>query len=469
MGNKVMRRIGLLLFLVVTITTVIFLQNIVSDASANSGDCVNQTYVVQAGDNLGRIAWKHGVTLQQLLDANDLASHTDYHVGQTLVIPVGNCQSSTAPVSAAPSCDGQRYTVQAGDNLGRIAWQFNISLGALIEANNLAGYNDYYVGQELVIPVANCGTNETAPKPFSITYRERFGVAGAASHAAAARKAGLDFGSFISWNINDVTHVLPNVQTELHVIRLTQAGTVDTQAQILAAVQANKGETWIVGNEMDVIWQDNVTPERYATLYHNLYQAIKKQDPTANVAIGAIATPTPLRQAYLDLVLAAYQTQYGVSMPIDVWTIHTYILREERNSWGAEIPPGMPSINEGMLYEIDDHGDVQEMTRLIGDFRQWMANKGYQDVPLLITEMGILMPADFGFPPEVVSQYMHTLLSYLLNTKSAQTGYPQDGNRLVQQWFWFSISDEQFAVSNLYDLESGTVTAIGKVYTGYLR
>ena len=35
------------------------------------------------------------------------------------------------------------------------------------------------------------------------------------------------------------------------------------------------GQVWIIGNEPDVIWQDNVTASKYAVFYHDLYQAIK--------------------------------------------------------------------------------------------------------------------------------------------------------------------------------------------------
>ena len=65
--------------------------------------------------------------------------------------------------------------------------------------------------------------------------------------------------------------------------------------------------------------------------------------------------------------------------------------------------------------------------------------------------------------------FLHDLVGYLLNTKDATTGFPQDDNRLVQQWFWFSIWDETFAVSNLFDLETGTVTEVGRAYSSYLR
>ena len=29
-------------------------------------------------------------------------------------------------------------------------------------------------------------------------------------------------------------------------------------------------------------------------------------------------------------------------MPVDVWNVHNFVLREERGSWGVDIPPGIP-------------------------------------------------------------------------------------------------------------------------------
>jgi hypothetical protein len=76
------------------------------------------------------------------------------------------------------------------------------------------------------------------------------------------------------------------------------------------------------------------------------------------VAAGRIVQPTSLRLRYVDAVLAAYQQLYGAPMPVDVWHIHNYALREERSEWGAEIPLGLPD-HEGMLYEVDDSGNLE--------------------------------------------------------------------------------------------------------------
>ena len=197
---------------------------------------------------------------------------------------------------------------------------------------------------------------------------------------------------------------------------------------------------WLIGNEPDVKWQDNVTPERYATVYGELHAAIKAADPTAQVAIGGVSQPTPLRMAYLDRVLAAYRAQFGAEMPVDVWNVHAFILREERGSWGVDIPPGM-DVAQGQLYEIADHNDMDIFRRQITDFRRWMAERGLRDKPLIVTEYGILMPASYGFPPEVVSGFLVDTFDFFLTARDPELGYPADDNRLVQAFNWFSIAD----------------------------
>ena len=113
-------------------------------------------------------------------------------------------------------------------------------------------------------------------------------------------------------------------------------------------------------NEPDrVTWQEDATSVQYVAAYHQAYETLKQADPASVVAVGGIVQPTPLRLRCLDAVLAAYQQLYGVSLPADTWHIHKYVLREERGSWGAEIPPGLPD-NQGALYEADDSGNVEE-------------------------------------------------------------------------------------------------------------
>ena len=57
----------------------------------------------------------------------------------------------SAPSPTPPTGGGNVYTVQAGDTLYRIAQRFGVSVGDIIDANNLTS-TVLSVGQQLTIP-----------------------------------------------------------------------------------------------------------------------------------------------------------------------------------------------------------------------------------------------------------------------------------------------------------------------------
>ena len=239
-----------------------------------------------------------------------------------------------------------------------------------------------------------------------------------------------------------------------------------TLGAVAAEAGASPGQTWIIGKEPDSPYQDKLEAELYA---------IKSADPTAQIATAGVVQPTPVRLYYLDLVLQAYAQVYGEQMPVDVWNIHVYILRERNcdfypgDCWGAEIPPGI-DWPEGQLYSIDDNANPEVFRGLVQDFRDWMASRGYRDRPLIITEFGVQMPADYGFPPDRVNAFMDDTFGFLASA-SGPNGYPADGSRLVQRWAWWSLQrPADFVFSNgwLYDPGTPPVrTVFGDNYTSY--
>jgi hypothetical protein len=231
--------------------------------------------------------------------------------------------------------------------------------------------------------------------------------------------------------------------------------------EIQSAAARFPGLVWIIGNEPDVIWQDNVKAATYASIYHALYELIKSSDPTALIAVGGVSQSTALRLWYLDQVLQTYQNLYHESMPVDWWTVHGYVLREEKGSWGVDIPPGIGAI-QGELREVSDHGRLDLFEAQIRSFREWMAEHGYQQTPLALTEFGILMPSSYGFPTDVVGSYLEETFTWLSEVSDESIGYPEDGYHLVQKWAWFSISDPTYSSSNLGDLSSGKLTFVGE-------
>jgi hypothetical protein len=157
-------------------------------------------------------------------------------------------------------------------------------------------------------------------------------------------------------------------------------------------------------------------------------------------------------------------------MPIDVWNVHGFILREERGSWGVDIPPGIAD-DQGMLYEIDDCDNLEVFRRQIVGFRQWMAAHGYQYHPLVVSEYGVPMPEDYGFPPERLSAFLAGTFDFFLTAADPATGYPADGYRLVQRWCWYSLDapDDYYPPGRLFDPNTGKMTAVGEGWKGYVE
>ena len=226
-------------------------------------------------------------------------------------------------------------------------------------------------------------------------------------------------------------------------------------------VLANRGSLWLIGNEPDHMDQDNCLPQEYADRYHALYQFIKQRDPTAQVAAGGLTQATPLRLHWLSEVIAAYQATYGQPMPVDAWQIHEQILCETCGNWvndvwygwGVSCPPGMRDYQytEGRWYEPEDAVDIAVFMEHIGRMRTWMANNGYRNVPLILSEFGVLQPSGCGFlgvgapdpyaaGNQMVKDFMTASFNYLLQATDPTIGYPADGNRLVQQWAWYSLN-----------------------------
>ncbi|MFZ2096209.1 MAG: hypothetical protein WAV05_06175, partial [Anaerolineales bacterium] len=230
-------------------------------------------------------------------------------------------------------------------------------------------------------------------------------------------------------------------------VRVHQDCISPSPEDIRSTATSYPGQVWIIGNEPDVIWQDNVTAPTYAATYHELYVLIKSSDPTALIAVGGVAQATPLRLQYLDQVLQSYQDLYHQPMPADWWTVHGYVLREQKGSWGVDIPPGI-NVKQGKLYEVRDHDSIELFTSQLISFRQWMAGHGYQHTPLALTEFGILMPTSYGFPTESIANYLVQTFSWLYHAQDETIGYPEDGYHLVQKWAWFSISDPTYSSSD---------------------
>lgn len=302
----------------------------------------------------------------------------------------------------------------------------------------------------------------------------RFGV-GAGQDIASYPVNGLRIGWYVDWGAT-VYPARPGGIDYMPMMRLRQTGPdsytyTPSGDALTTTVTTNPGALWLIGNEPDRRrWQDDLEPHVYARAYHDLYYLIKHMDPGAQIAAGGIVQPTPLRLQYLDMVLTTYLELYGESMPVDVWNIHAFILRERScdyypdDCWGAEVPPGITA-TQGMLYEIQDNDNLDIFKQNIQRFRQWMADRGYQAQPLIVTEFGVQMPPDLGFPPERVHAFMDATFDYL-SMVTGTVGCPTDEYRLVQRWAWYSLTDDNFN-GWLFDPTSKARTVFGDNFADY--
>lgn len=123
------------------------------------------THEVQAGETLGEIALRYGVSVEALLAENGLESADYIRVGQELKVPApASTEAATTPLPQ----DGRTHMVKAGETLGGIALQYGVSVEALQQANDLNS-DIIRVGQELTIPGGDVAatTPETASTPAS--------------------------------------------------------------------------------------------------------------------------------------------------------------------------------------------------------------------------------------------------------------------------------------------------------------
>lgn len=136
-------------------------------------------YIVKAGDSLYRIATNHGITLNALMEANNLSSYF-IAPNQTLLIPGGTSNNNagntveeennsgsdeSGNTDTKPSTGGS-YVVKAGDSYWGIANKHGISISELQKLNGTTSYL-IHPGQTLKVPGTTDSTTPETSKPDS--------------------------------------------------------------------------------------------------------------------------------------------------------------------------------------------------------------------------------------------------------------------------------------------------------------
>jgi len=107
-------------------------------------------YIVARGDTLKGLATRFGTTVDALLAGNpEITNANVIYEGQHVKVYVG---TTPPPPTTPPPASGQTYYVKKGDTLRKIANQFNTTVDAILQVNNIADPNRIYVGQAITLP-----------------------------------------------------------------------------------------------------------------------------------------------------------------------------------------------------------------------------------------------------------------------------------------------------------------------------
>ena len=118
-------------------------------ASPNQQGAVHN---VQYGETLSQIAAQYGVSVQAIMQYNQIYNPNSIYAGQSLVIPINN-YTPVGPTGgyATPSCSNY-HLVTSGETLSSIAEQYNSTVQTLQGLNGLVNQDMVYAGQKLCIP-----------------------------------------------------------------------------------------------------------------------------------------------------------------------------------------------------------------------------------------------------------------------------------------------------------------------------
>jgi hypothetical protein len=294
--------------------------------------------------------------------------------------------------------------------------------------------------------------------------------------------AGLHLGWYATWSLRPV----PPRPNGIDFVQLIDTrgfnaatynwGTLNT------VIQSSPGSTFLIGNEQEATFQGNHTPAQYAQIYNTFYNYIKSRDPSAQIAVGGVVQASDARLRWLDMVLNAYTTTYGIPMPVDIWTIHDQTLGgSETNHWPVGLPTGTSAeYHPWVCGQANSFNDVNRFKNHVTAFRTWMKSQGYQNKPLWISEYGVLTGEHYGCTQQMIGAYLVETMEWMNNVTSASIGQPGDDYKLVQRWLWYSMNDQPFNPDTNQGFAGalcyhgcrqypGALTAVGRAFRNWVN
>jgi soluble lytic murein transglycosylase-like protein len=184
--------------------------------------------VVRPGETLTSISRQHGVSIERLVELNEIANPSRIYAGQRLRLEEEAAAAPSAPSAPAAPAATRTHTVRSGEHLTGIARHYGVTIAQVVAANGIADASRIYAGQRLTIPDAAAAPS-TAPasgrampatmaelvarrgavRAVIVEEAHRFGVPPAFALAVAWQESGWQQGVVSSAGAIGVMQLLP--------------------------------------------------------------------------------------------------------------------------------------------------------------------------------------------------------------------------------------------------------------------
>lgn len=128
-------------------------------AALSSGVSAETFYRVKTGDTLNSISNQYNVSVQQLVEMNNLANANDIKVGDLINVKDVNARNYKGQTI--------QYIVQPGDSFSSIAKKFKTSVSTIAEINNFPDDKTLFVSEKIYVPF-NVVTTTSTPATTTV-------------------------------------------------------------------------------------------------------------------------------------------------------------------------------------------------------------------------------------------------------------------------------------------------------------
>ena len=122
------------------------IENIAEESIPEDKTEIRKIHIVQIGDTISSISKFYSINKDLIIKLNKLKDENYIYVGQNLII-----SESTENYSKQYDLINNYHIVQIGENLTEISNKYKLTLGYLIEINNLKNPDSIKVGQKLFL------------------------------------------------------------------------------------------------------------------------------------------------------------------------------------------------------------------------------------------------------------------------------------------------------------------------------